>query len=110
MKINKEKLKEMIREELQQETNKLTKTSRTAHLKNLRRQSGSTRAGAASGIAAQEVDVAAALEEIMGLLNGPGNQASGQIRPLVGRLLKLVQAQSKEPTETGTPEDTGNPQ
>lgn len=98
MKITKQQLKELIKEELRQEgiLDKLA-GGKAALQKKLRSKSGSARAGEAGGLAATEVDVAAALEEILGLLQQPGNQAAGSVKTLVSKLLGQVKGQVKNP-------------
>ena len=113
MKLNQKLLKELIKEELEQEglLDKL-KGGKSALMKQYRKVTGQKRAAGAGALAQQEVDVVAALEEILELLQSDGNQAAGQVRALVSRLRNQVQAQVKtspgEPTDT-PPTTTGNP-
>jgi hypothetical protein len=108
MKLTKRQLKELIKEELEQEgiLDKL-KGGKSTLMKQYRKVTGQKRAAGASGLAQQEVDVVAALEEILELLKSPGNQSAGQVRALVSRLRNQVQAQVKaspgEPTDTPPP-------
>jgi len=100
MKITKEQLKQIIKEEMEelQHEGLLDKLQggKAALQKAYRGVTGSQRAQDAGNLAQAEVDVAAALEKILTLLQEPGNQAGGQVKTLVSRLHDLVHGQVKD--------------
>ena len=110
MKITKSILAQIIKEEieeLQQEGVLDTlRGGKAALQKAYRGVTGSQRAQDAGNLAAAEVPIVQALEDILKLLQNPGNQSAGTVRPLVSRLLAQVQGQVKDPPSTDPAVDT----
>ena len=114
MKITKSILAQIIKEEMEELQHEgvldKLKGGKSALQKAYRAATGSQRAQDAGNLAAAEVDVAQALEDILKLLQEPGNQTVGTVRPLVSKLLDQVRRQVKDspPTDpAATPPPAG---
>ena len=105
MKINKQKLKEIILEELNNmeeitsaaassgEDGPITKSDL---IKQQRATKGADLARSASGLSGQEVNVQALLNQISKALEAPGNQASANVVRLLQQALKQASQGAKE--------------
>jgi hypothetical protein len=77
----------------------LEKVGKTAYQKSIRTGKTSTaQATSASALTPDEVNVAAALRNILTKLESPGTQSAGTVKTLVTKLLSAVDKQTKAPT------------
>ena len=105
MKINKQKLKEIILEELnnmEEITSAAASSgedgpiSKSDLIKQQRATKGADLARSASGLSGQEVNVQGLLNQISKALEAPGNQASANVVRLLQQALKQASQGAKE--------------